>query len=39
VPEKFGYNAIAFDSAEVTLDQARAIATLSDPATAGQIAI
>jgi len=39
VPEKFGYNAIAFDSAKVTLDQARAIATLSDPAMAGQIAI
>jgi spermidine/putrescine transport system substrate-binding protein len=39
VPEKFGYNAIAFDSAKVTLDQARSIATLSDPAMAGQIAI
>ena len=39
VPEKFGYNAIAFDSSKVTLDQARNIATLSDPAMAGQIAI
>ena len=39
VPEKFGYNAIAFDSAKVTLEQARNIATLSDPAMAGQIAI
>ncbi len=39
VPEKFGYNAIAFDSAKVTLEQARDIATLSDPAMAGQIAI
>jgi len=39
VPEKFVYNAITFDSARVTLDQARAIATLSDPAMAGQIAI
>ncbi len=39
VPEKFGYNAIAFDSSKVTLDQARAIGTLSDPAMAGQIAI
>ena len=39
VPEKFGYNAIAFDSNKVTLDQARNIATLSDPAMAGQIAI
>lgn len=39
VPEKFGYNAIAFDSNKVTLDQARAIATLTDPAMAGQIAI
>ncbi|MGQ0567158.1 MAG: ABC transporter substrate-binding protein [Gemmobacter sp.] len=39
VPEKFGYNAIAFDSAKVTLDQARSLATLSDPAMAGQIAI
>ncbi len=27
VPEKFGYNAIAFDSDKVTLDQARAIDT------------
>ena len=32
VPEKFGYNAIAFDSNKVTLEQARDIATLSDPA-------
>jgi spermidine/putrescine transport system substrate-binding protein len=39
VPEKFGYNAIAFDSTKVTLDQARAIATLTDPAMLGQIAI
>ena len=39
VPEKFGYNAIAFDSNKVTLDQARNLATLSDPAMAGQIAI
>jgi spermidine/putrescine transport system substrate-binding protein len=39
VPEKFGYNAIAFDSAKVSLDQARNLATLSDPAMAGQIAI
>ena len=39
VPEKFGYNAIAFDSAKVTLEQARNLATLSDPAMAGQIAI
>ena len=39
VPEKFGYNAIAFDSNKVTLEPARNIATLSDPAMAGQIAI
>ncbi len=39
VPEKFGYNAIAFDSSKVTLEQARAIDMLSDPAMAGQIAI
>ena len=39
VPEKFGYNAIAFDSNKVTLEQARSIATLTDPAMAGQIAI
>lgn len=39
VPEKFGYNAIAFDSAKVTLEQARDIETLLDPAQMGNLAI
>jgi spermidine/putrescine transport system substrate-binding protein len=39
VPEKFGYNAIAFDKSKVGLDKARSIATLWDPAFKGKIAI
>jgi spermidine/putrescine transport system substrate-binding protein len=39
VPEKFGYNAIAFDSAKVPVEKARDIATLSDPAEAGELII
>lgn len=39
VPEKFGYNAIAFDNTKVTLEQARNIDTLLDPAQAGNLAI
>lgn len=39
VPEKFGYNAIAFDKSKVTEAQARDITTLWNPAFKGQIAI
>ncbi|MCS6920474.1 MAG: extracellular solute-binding protein [Elioraea sp.] len=39
VPEKFGYNAIAFDRRRVAEAQARDIATLWSPAMKGQIII
>lgn len=39
VPEKFGYNAIAFDKNQIDLAKARDIATLWDPAMKGKIAI
>jgi spermidine/putrescine transport system substrate-binding protein len=39
VPEKFGYNAIAFDKSKVPADKARNIATLWDPAYKGRIAV
>ena len=37
--DEFGYNAIAFDSSKVTLDQARNIDTLMDPGQMGNLAI
>lgn len=39
VPEKFGYNAIAFDNTKMPLEKARDVASLWDPANKGQIAI
>lgn len=39
MPEKFGYNAIAFDRKKVTPEQARDIATLWNPAFKGKIGI
>lgn len=39
VPEKFGYNAIAFDRRRVAETKARDIATLWDPSMKGQIII
>jgi spermidine/putrescine transport system substrate-binding protein len=39
VPEKFGYNAIAFDKSKVGLDKVRDVTTLWNPAYKGKIAI
>lgn len=39
VPEKFGYNAIAFDNTQMPLEKARDVASLWDPANKGKIAI
>ena len=39
VPEKFGYNAIAFDNATMPVEKARDVASLWDPANKGKIAI
>jgi spermidine/putrescine transport system substrate-binding protein len=39
IPEKFGYNAIAFDSNKVSADQVRDITNLWNPKYKGQIAI
>ncbi|MCW5624812.1 MAG: extracellular solute-binding protein [Burkholderiales bacterium] len=39
VPEKFGYNAIAFDKSKITADKARDITILWNPAYKGKIAI
>lgn len=39
VPEKFGYNAIAFDNKKTTLKQAQDISYLWSPAAKGKIAI
>jgi spermidine/putrescine transport system substrate-binding protein len=39
VPEKFGYNAIAFDKSKVSPEKARDIATLWNPAFKGKIAV
>lgn len=39
VPEKFGYNAIAFDKSKISLEKARDITTLWNPASKGSIAI
>jgi spermidine/putrescine transport system substrate-binding protein len=39
VPEKFGYNAIAFDKSKVGIDKARDISTLWNPAFKGKIAV
>ena len=39
VPEKFGYNAIAFDSDEVTLEAARDLQTLFSEDAAGELII
>lgn len=39
VPEKFGYNAIAFDKSKVPAEKARDIATLWNPAYKGKIAV
>jgi spermidine/putrescine transport system substrate-binding protein len=39
VPEKFGYNAIAFDKSKISADKARDVATLWNPAYKGKIAI
>lgn len=39
VPEKFGYNAIAFDKSKVPAEKARDITTLWNPAFKGKIAV
>ncbi len=39
LPEKFGYNAIAFDKSKVASDKARDITTLWNPAFKGKIAL
>ncbi len=39
VPEKFGYNAIAFDRSQLPLEKARDVSSLWDPANKGKIAI
>lgn len=39
VPEKFGYNAIAFDKSKLPADKARDISTLWNPAYKGKVAI
>lgn len=39
VPEKFGYNAIAFDKSKISADKARDITTLWNPAYKGKIAV
>jgi spermidine/putrescine transport system substrate-binding protein len=39
VPEKFGYNAIAFDRSKLPADKARDISTLWNPASKGKVAI
>src|SRR3712207_4624676 len=39
VPEKFGYNAIAFDKSEIPADKARDGSVLWDPAMKGKLAI
>jgi spermidine/putrescine transport system substrate-binding protein len=39
VPEKFGYNAIAFDKSKLPADKARDITTLWNPAWKGKVAI
>jgi spermidine/putrescine transport system substrate-binding protein len=39
VPEKFGYNAIAFDKDKVSEEQMRKAANLFDPSMKGQIAV
>jgi spermidine/putrescine transport system substrate-binding protein len=39
VPEKFGYNAIAFDKSKIPAEKARDVSVLWDPAMKGKIAI
>jgi spermidine/putrescine transport system substrate-binding protein len=39
VPEKFGYNAIAFDKSKIPADKARDVSVLWDPAWKGKLAI
>lgn len=39
VPEKFGYNAIAYDKSKISTDKARDITTLWNPAYKGKIAV
>ena len=39
VPEKYGYNAIAFDKSKIGIDKARDISTLWNPAYKGKIAV
>ncbi len=39
VPEKYGFNAIAFDRSKVSIEQARDLRTLVDPKLKGKIAI
>jgi spermidine/putrescine transport system substrate-binding protein len=39
VPEKFGYNAIAFDRKKMPLDKARDVTALWNPANKGKVAI
>ncbi len=38
VPEKFGYNAIAYDKSKISTEEARDVTTLWDPAYKGKIA-